>query len=110
MPGGGPALVDHLTVDAGREQDSYEPTPFGGGTYGYAGVYVEGRSDSARFFVSPGPVHLELDGLSKLGAGTASTCRGRGTAEAVAEVGAKLQIELQLDPPADLDGGAGTPK
>ena len=110
VPGGGPALVDHLTVDAGREQDSYEPTPFGGGTYGYAGVYVEGRSDSARFFVSPGPVHLELDGLSKLGAGTASTCRGRGTAEAVAEVGAKLQIELQLDPPADLDGGAGTPK
>ncbi|MCA8950054.1 MAG: carboxypeptidase regulatory-like domain-containing protein [Planctomycetes bacterium] len=107
VAGGGPTLVDHLEVDleSGRGlRFSGGPLPFGGGTYGSPGVYVEGRSGPARFFVPPGPVFLKVGGATRIDAGSIHFGNTRAELAVEAEPGKPLEVEVELGPAADLGG------
>lgn len=102
--GGGRTLVDHLTVGVGQPEGpwSWEMTVFGGGTYGTAGVFVEGRRESATFFAPPGTLKLGFHRVSKLDKGSAQLDQDQGTTTVEIGAGPSQVVELQVPPAREL--------
>ena len=107
MPGEGPMYVEHVELAPLRAgSDRWELTPFGGGTYGSSGIYLDGTVDRVPFFAPPGSIKLEVhSGATGLDHGGISfSGQPRASVTVDAEPGKPLRVELELPPPPDLGG------
>ena len=78
------------------------PLPFGGGTYGSPGLYVEGRPGPHRIFVPPGAVHLQVGGATRLDAGAIHFGAKRGLLSVDAEGEDTFRVSVPISAPAEL--------